>query len=159
MDRLLKLLQQDALTPPERIAEILDTDVDAVRRRIAEYEKDGVILGYKAVVNEEKLDRELVKAVIEVRVQPQREGGFDVIAQRISRFSEVTSVYLMSGGYDLLLFIEGRTLREVAAFVAETLATMPGVTSTATHFMLRTYKQEGVLMFDPEEDERIQVSP
>jgi DNA-binding Lrp family transcriptional regulator len=94
-----------------------------------------------------------------VKIQPEREGGFDRIASRIAKFDEVTSLFLMSGGYDLLIFVEGRSLREVAQFVAEKLATLQGVTSTATHFMLKTYKEQGVLMLDEEENERLKVSP
>jgi DNA-binding Lrp family transcriptional regulator len=158
-DRLLELLEENAMMPPERLAAALEITIDEVKERIAAYEEEGIILGYRAVINEDKLDLQHVKAVIEVRVQPEREGGFDRVAHRISRFPEVSSVFLMSGGYDLLLVIEGRTLREVATFVAETLATMPGVNSTATHFMLRTYKEQGVLMLDKDQGERLPVSP
>lgn len=158
-DRLLQLLGENAMTPPEGLAAALGTTVDEVRKRIAAYEAQGVILGYKAIINDDKLELQRVKAVIEVKIQPEREGGFDRVAQRIGRFPEVASVFLMSGAYDLLLFIEGRTLREVATFVAETLATMPGITSTATHFMLRTYKEQGVLMLEADHGERLQVSP
>ena len=158
-DRLLQLLEENAMTPPERLAAAMGTTVDEVKARIGAYEEQGIILGYKAIINDDKLDLQHVKAVIEVKIQPEREGGFDRIAHRISRFPEVTSVFLMSGAYDLLLFLEGRTLREVATFVAETLATMPGVTSTATHFMLRTYKEQGVLMMESDHGERLQVSP
>jgi DNA-binding Lrp family transcriptional regulator len=130
-----------------------------VERRIKQYEDDKVILGYKAVINDDKVDTDLVKAVIEVKVQPEREGGFDRIAKRIAKFDEVTSLFLMSGGYDLLIFVEGHNLREVAQFVAEKLATLEGVSSTATHFMLKTYKEQGVLMEGGEEFERLKVSP
>lgn len=138
---------------------MLDLDKQDVQRRIKQYEDDKIILGYKAVINDDKVDSDLVKAVIEVRIQPEREGGFDRIAKRIARFDEVTSLFLMSGGYDLLIFVEGHSLREVAQFVAEKLATLPGVNSTATHFMLRTYKEQGVLMDGGEEFERLKVSP
>ena len=111
------------------------------------------------VINDDKVDTDLVKAVIEVRIQPEREGGFDRIAKRIAKFDEVTSLFLMSGGYDLLIFVEGHNLREVAQFVAEKLATLAGVTSTATHFMLKTYKEQGVMMEGSEEYERLKVSP
>ena len=123
------------------------------------YEQDKIILGYKAVINDDKIDSDLVKAVIEVKVQPEREGGFDRIAKRIARFDEVTSLFLMSGGYDLLIFVEGRSLREVAQFVAEKLATLEGVTSTGTHFMLKTYKEQGVEMEGGEDFEPLKVSP
>jgi len=138
---------------------MLNLSAPEVARRIKQYETDKVILGYKAVIDDDKVDTDLVKAVIEVKVQPERDGGFDRIAKRIAKFDEVTSLFLMSGGYDLLIFVEGRNLREVAQFVAEKLATLAGVTSTATHFMLKTYKEQGVLMENGEEIERLKVSP
>lgn len=159
MDPLLKLLEEHALRTPEELAKMLDAEPSEIKRRIREYEKKKIILGYKAIINDDKVDTNLVKAVIEVRVQPEREGGFDRIASRIAKFDEVTSLFLMSGAYDLLIFVEGRSLREVAQFVAERLATLPGVTSTATHFMLRTYKEQGVLMSGEEAPERLKVSP
>ncbi len=159
MDELLKLLKENALESPENLARLLNTDAGDVKARIAEYEKAGVIRGYQAIVNEDQLDLNRVTAVIEVNVTPQREGGFNAVAQRISRFEEVQSVYLMSGRFDLLLFIEGKTLQEVAAFVSERLASMEGVTSTATHFMLKTYKRHGVLMENQDDYERLKVSP
>jgi DNA-binding Lrp family transcriptional regulator len=159
MDPLLKLLEEHALRRPEELAKMLDLKPAEVQRRIKQYEDDKVILGYKAVINDDKLDTNLVKAVIEVKVQPERDGGFDRIAKRIAKFDEVTSLFLMSGGYDLLIFVEGRSLREVAQFVAEKLATIAGVNSTGTHFMLKTYKEQGVLMEGGEEFERLKVSP
>ena len=159
MDPLLKLLEEHALRTPADLAKMLNLPVPEVARRIKQYEDDKVILGYKAVIDDDKVETDLVKAVIEVKVQPEREGGFDRIATRIAKFDEVTSLFLMSGGYDLLIFVEGRNLREVAQFVAEKLATLAGVTSTATHFMLKTYKEQGVLMENGEESERLQVSP
>ena len=122
MDELLKILQANATESYENIAKMLNTTVAKVNERIAKYEKSGVIRGYQAILNEDQLDLEKVTAVIEVKVTPQREGGFDTIAERIGRFPEVRSAYLMSGTYDLLLFVEGRTLREVAAFVSERLS-------------------------------------
>jgi DNA-binding Lrp family transcriptional regulator len=159
MDELLDILQTNALESRENIAKMLGVSSAEVNARIAEYEKSGVIRGYQAILNEDKLDLSKVTAVIEVKVTPQREGGFDTIAQRISRFSEVRSAYLMSGTYDLLLFVEGRTLREVAAFVSERLSPLEGVLSTSTHFMLKTYKRFGVLMHQEILDERLSVSP
>ena len=159
MNELLNLLKQNALETPENLARMLDISVEEVKSQISDFEKDGVIRAYQAVVNEEKLDASLVTTVIEVKVTPESEGGFDRIADRISRFPEVESVYLMSGGFDLLLFIKGRTMHEAAGFVSETLATMAGVTSTATHFMMKTYKQNGIVMHMGEGDERLKVSP
>ncbi len=159
MDELLKILQRNALESRANIATMLGVPVSEVEARIADYEKRGVIRGYQAILNEDELELEQVTAVIEVKVTPQREGGFDTIAQRISRFPEVSSAYLMSGTYDLLLFIQGRTLREVAAFVSERLSPLEGVLSTSTHFMLKTYKRLGVLMQQDKPDERLSVSP
>ena len=159
MDELLRILQGNALESHEHIARMLDLPQAEISRRIAEYEKTGVIRGYQAVLNEDKLELDKVTAVIEVKVTPQREGGFDTIAERISRFPEVTSAHLMSGTYDLLLFVEGRTLREVAGFVSERLAPLEGVVATSTHFMLKTYKRFGVLMHEGISDERLTVSP
>jgi DNA-binding Lrp family transcriptional regulator len=159
MDELLRILQSNALESPDNIARMLGVPAAEVTRRIAEYEKKGVIRGYQAILNEDQLDLDKVTAVIEVKVTPQREGGFDTIAERIGRFPEVSSAYLMSGTYDLLLFVEGRTLREVAAFVSERLSPLEGVLSTSTHFMLKTYKRLGVLMHQLGPDERLSVTP
>jgi len=159
MDELLKILQANATESRENIARMLNVPVAEVSRRIDEYEKSGVIRGYQAILNEDQLDLDTVTAVIEVKVTPQREGGFNRIAERISRFPEVRSAYLMSGTYDLLLFIEGRNLREVAAFVSERLSPLEGVLSTSTHFMLKTYKRLGVLMESSHAEERLSVAP
>ncbi|MEI7939171.1 MAG: Lrp/AsnC family transcriptional regulator [Verrucomicrobiota bacterium] len=159
MDELLKLIQSNALESHENLARMLGLAPAEVSRRIADYEKRGVIRGYQAILNEDQLDLGKVTAVIEVKVTPQREGGFDTIAERISRFPEVRSAHLMSGTYDLLLFVEGRTLRDVAAFVSERLSTLEGVLSTSTHFMLKTYKRFGVLMHQTTTDERLTVTP
>ncbi|HWH67792.1 MAG TPA: Lrp/AsnC family transcriptional regulator [Candidatus Sulfotelmatobacter sp.] len=159
MDELLKILQTNALESREDMARMLGISVAEVNARIADYEKRGVIRGYQAILNEDRLDLDKVTAVIEVKVSPQREGGFDTIAHRISRFPEVRSAYLMSGTYDLLLFVEGRSLREVAGFVSERLSTLEGVLSVSTHFMLKTYKRFGVLMHQESSDERLSVSP
>jgi DNA-binding Lrp family transcriptional regulator len=159
MDELLALLKKNALETPENLAKQLGLSAEEIRVRIAEYERRGVIRGYQAVVNEDQLDIRKVTAVIEVKVTPEREGGFNHVADRISKFPEVQSVYLMSGAFDLLLFVSGKDLREVAFFVSEKLATIKGVISTATHFMLKTYKHHGVLMEDGDEPERLKVSP
>lgn len=159
MDPLLTLLEEHALRSHDQLAKMLNLSPEEVQRRIKAYEDDKVILGYKAVINDDKLDTDLVKAVIEVKVQPEREGGFDRVAERIAKFDEVTSLFLMSGAYDLLIFVEGRSLRQVAQFVSEKLATLQGVNSTATHFMLKTFKEQGVMMEAPEHAERLKVSP
>lgn len=159
MDKLLKLLKKNALESPENLAQMLGVSQDEVKERIAGYEQAGVIRGYRAVVNEDQLDIEKVRAVIEVKITPERGGGYDRIARRISRFAQVDSLFLMSGTYDLLVFVVGRTLKEVALFVNEQLATIKGVLSTTTHFALKTYKDQGVLMKIEDDHERLQVSP
>ncbi len=159
MEEVLDILRKNARTSLEDLARMTRLTPAAVAEKIAEYEKKGTIRGYRALVNEDHLPSDRVMAVIEVKVQPEREGGFDRIAQRISAFEEVVNMYLMSGKYDLLLFVEGKTLRAVASFVSERLAPIAGVLSTGTHFMLKTYKQDGVLMDLVREDDRLQVSP
>lgn len=159
MDELLKILGANALESRENIARMLNVPPAEVAARIAAYEKQGVIRGYQAILNEDKLDLDTVTAVIEVKVTPQREGGFNTIAERISQFPEVRSAYLMSGTYDLLLFVDGKNLRTVAQFVSEKLSPLEGVLSTSTHFMLKTYKRLGVLMHQETSDERLSVAP
>lgn len=159
MDELLQLLKKNARESIRNLAEMLNLTEDEVRHRIADYEKKGVIRGYQAVVNEDELNLNRVRAVIEVRMKPERGGGYDRTANRISRFPEVDSLFLMSGGYDLLVFVQGTSLNEVAGFVNERLATLEGVLSTSTHFTLKTYKDQGVLMKTEELHERLKISP
>ena len=159
MNELLDILRKNARTSVEDMAKMTRLTPAEVAARIEEYEKSGIIRGYRTLVNEDRLPGERVTAVIEVKVQPEREGGFDRIARRISGFPEVVNMHLMSGKYDLLLFVEGKNLREVAQFVSERLATLDGVLSTGTHFMLKSYKQDGVLMDGEKVDDRLQVSP
>ncbi|HYT61537.1 MAG TPA: Lrp/AsnC family transcriptional regulator, partial [Haliangiales bacterium] len=146
MDQLLKLLRDNAALTSDQLAKMLNRPEAEVASRIKAYENDKVILGYRTILNEEKLGVDLVRAVIEVKITPERGGGFDRLAERIAKYTEVNSCYLMSGGYDLLVVVEGASLREVATFVSEKLATIQGVLSTATHFMLKPYKDQGVLM-------------
>lgn len=159
MDPLLKLLHANAALKPAQLAAMLNISETEVVSKIKEYEASEVILGYRTVLNEEKLNREIVRAVIEVKITPERGGGFDRLAERIAKYSEVESCYLMSGGYDLLVIVQGANLREVATFVSEKLATIQGVISTATHFMLKPYKQQGVLMKREVNEERLAVTP
>ncbi len=159
MDRLLSLIQHDALASRADLAAQLDTTVEDVEKRIAAFEADGVIIGYQTIIDPEKLEEQFVTAVIEVKITPEREGGFDRMAERIGKFREVRSCYLMSGGYDLLIFVEGKSLREVASFVSEKLSPLGGVISTATHFRLKAYKENGVLLAGGEKVERLAVSP
>ena len=159
MDALLKLLEENALATPEVLAAQLKMSVEEVRREIKQLERDRVILAYTAVVDDDRAKRIKVKAVIEVKITPEREGGFDRIAHRIAQYREVDTCFLMSGGFDLLVFVEGNTLQEVAGFVSEKLSSLPGVLSTATHFNLKTYKDQGVLRQAVKHEERLAVSP
>jgi DNA-binding Lrp family transcriptional regulator len=159
MDELLRILRKNALETPKNLSRMLKMPESKVKSKIRKYEAEGIIKGYQALVNEDRLDIENVSAVIEVKITPEREGGFDKVATRIAKFSEVESMFLMSGGFDLLVFVKGRNLKEVAGFVSEKLSTIAGVLSTATHFQLKTYKDHGVLMFTEKEDERLKVSP
>jgi DNA-binding Lrp family transcriptional regulator len=159
MDALLRLLEENALATPELLAAELKLTETEVRQLIKKLEEEGVILAYKAIVDDERAKRIAVKAVIEVRITPEREGGFDRLAHRISQYREVQSCFLMSGGYDLLVFVEGGNLGEVAGFVSEKLAALPGVISTSTHFNLKTYKIQGVLREAVHHVERLAVSP
>lgn len=160
MDALVDLLKQNARESDATLAKMLNTSVEDVRARIGALEASGVIRAYQAVVNTDIIaDHNDVCAVIELRVHPEREGGFDRIAQRIGGFPQVVSMFLMSGGFDLLLFVTGKNLQEVAGFVSGKLASIDGVVSTATHFMLKTYKDQGVLMTGEEDDQRLQICP
>jgi len=138
---------------------MLDFSEEEVSRKIRSYEEAGVILGYRTILDEEKLGVDVVRAVIEVKITPERGGGFDRLAERIAKYAEVRSCYLMSGSYDLLVVVEGNTLRELASFVSEKLATIQGVLSTATHFMLKPYKEQGVLMVHDRSEDRLPVTP
>ncbi|MCX8154898.1 MAG: Lrp/AsnC family transcriptional regulator [Verrucomicrobiae bacterium] len=159
MEMILKLLRDNATLQPAQLAAMLNLSEEEVRARIKAAEEQQLILGTHAVLNEEKLGVEMVRAVIEVKITPERGGGFDRLAERIAKYDEVRSCYLMSGGYDLLVVVEGDNLREVAAFVSEKLATIQGVLSTATHFMLKPYKVEGILMHREENNGRLPVTP
>jgi DNA-binding Lrp family transcriptional regulator len=159
MDDLLKILIQNAREPVEQIAKMLNTTPEDVEAKISDFERKGVIRGYQAIVHKDRIDSDRVTAVIEVKVTPQRKDGFDHIARRIAAFDEVHTLYLVSGTFDLLLFVEGDTLQEVASFVSEKLAPLDGVTSTCSHFMLKTFKYRGLMMEPHEDYERLKVSP
>lgn len=156
---ILEILESDARLEAEDIAVMVGMEREEVRRTIKELEKNKIILKYMTLVNWEKAGDEKVMAMIEVRVAPQRDVGYDAVAERICRFPEVRSVRLVSGAYDLAVFIEGKSMREISNFVATKLATIEGVLSTATHFILKTYKQDGVMFEDSEKDRRLAVSP
>ena len=154
MDKILKALEDNAKLTPEQLAVMFNKEQGDIKELIKKYEADGVILGYKAMIDWDKTDREYVTALIEVKITPQRDRGFDRVAERIYNYPEVQSLYLMSGGYDLCLVIEGKTMKEVAYFVAQKLAPIEYVISTATHFVLRKYKDKGVIYGAEEVDER-----
>ena len=154
---ILAILQEDGRYTPAKIAVMLDKSEEEVASAIAALEARGVIVKYTAIVNDERLSDDIVQALIEVKVSPQKTSGFDAIAEEIYRFDEVKSCYLMSGGYDLAVFIEGKNLREVARFVSERLSTLDEVQSTATHFILKKYKIEGTIT-DTEDEYRIRIS-
>lgn len=151
MDDILRILEQDARTPPERIAEMTGRSVDDVREAIAKAERDGIILSYRSQVNWDALGRGDVHAIIEVRVAPQREVGFDSVAARIARFPEVRSMHLVSGDYDLAVQVTGESIYAISNFVASKLAVLDAVQGTVTHFILKRYKEDGSL-FDTEDD-------
>ena len=152
MKKLLQLLEDDCTLNHAQLASMTGMTEAEVAAAIAKYEADHVILGYKAIVDWDRTERESVTALIEVKVTPQRGAGFDRVAERIYQYDEVESMYLMSGSFDLTVIISGRTLREVAQFVGERLAPIQGVTGTATHFILKKYKEKH-LVFRPQEPE------
>lgn len=160
MDEILEILKNDARVKPEEIAKMIKKDATTVKKIIKNYEKDGVILKYKTVINDEVLHKKsnLVRALIEVNIVPQKDFGFDKIAERIYSFTEVKSCYLLSGTYDLLLVVEGENIHTVSSFVAEKLSCMENVHGTATHFLLKKYKEDGVILKHKEENKRIAIS-
>jgi DNA-binding Lrp family transcriptional regulator len=160
MNPVIKLLLEGGSLSTSQMAQVLNLSEAEVQRQIDLLKKDRVLLGWRPVLNLSHEDAGIVRAVIEVRITPERGGGFNRHAERISRFEEVESCFLMSGGYDLLVFVSGSSLQRVAAFVSEKLSTVEGVLSTATHFMLRSYKEQGFLMDVPaEENNRLKVAP
>jgi len=159
IDPLLQLLRRSGRHSAAELAERLSSTEEKVLEQIAAWEKDGTIAGYQAVVDPEAAGDEDVSAFIEVKMTPERGGGFDRLAKRISGFDQVVSCYLLSGGYDLLLVVEGKDLMEVARFVSGKLSSMAGVLSTATHFRLKTYKENGFAFNGIEDPERLPVTP
>ena len=160
MSSLISLLFETGDPRPENLAKILGKDKSEVERELEELQENKTLLGWVPILNPDKADLGKVRAVIEVKISPEREGGFDRIALRISRFEEVDSCYLMSGGYDLLVFVSGTNLNSVAAFISERLATIEGVLSTATHFLLRPYKEQNhMLVQEVANEEKPAVSP
>lgn len=156
---IIDILSENARISTAEIAVRVGVDEANVEKIIKELEDKNIIKGYKAILNEEALHDNYVRALIEVKVTPQRDGGFDRVAKRISRFPEVTDLYLVSGDYDLRLEVKGNSLQEVAAFVSGKLATLEGIISTATVFLLKKYKESGKIMDNEEEYERLKISP
>ena len=154
---ILNILADDARMSAKKIAAMLSIEEEQVKETIAAMEKSGLLVKYTAIVNSEKADDSLVEALIEVKVSPKKKEGFDGIAKQIAAFPEVKAVYLMSGAYDLAVFIEDETLQKVARFVSERISTFDGVISTATHFILKKYKIEGVLTEKEDADYRLSV--
>ncbi|MBQ5951436.1 MAG: Lrp/AsnC family transcriptional regulator [Lachnospiraceae bacterium] len=157
-EKILELLERDSRVSTAEAAILLGEPEEAVQKEIRAMEEEGVICGYHALINWEKVAEEKVIALIEVRVTPQRDMGFDNIAERIYQYEEVKSVYLMSGAYDFTVIVEGKTMKNVAQFVSSKLATIDGVLSTATHFIMKQYKEDGTVMAPREKDERIPVT-
>ena len=157
--QILEIMQEDCRVSVEKMATMTGESMEHVAEAIEHLEKTHVILRYAPTINWDRTDRERVEAMIEVRVTPQRDMGFDAVARRIYRFEEVRSVYLMSGGYDLLVLVQAPTLKELALFVSEKLSTLEMVTGTATSFVLKRYKEEGVIFEDEKRDGRLVVSP
>ncbi len=160
MKPIVKLLLEGGSLSTAQMAEVLNLSVVEVEQQLTDLKAQKLLLGFRPVLNLTREDSGVVRAVIEVRITPERGGGFNRLAERISRFDEVESCFLMSGGYDLLVFVNGASLQKVAAFVSEKLSTLEGVLSTATHFMLRSYKEQGFLLeVKTEEAERLKVAP
>ncbi len=154
MDKLLEILEDNANLSYAQIAVMLDKEEGEIKDIIKKYEKDGVIVGYKTLIDWDKTDREYATALIEVKVVPQRDKGFDKVAEKIYRYPEVQSLYLMSGAYDFCVILEGKTMKEVAYFVAQKLSSLESVTGTATHFVLKKYKNNGAVYASDEVDPR-----
>jgi len=159
MEEILKILEKDARIKPEQVAVMTGLPLAEVEEYIRKAEQERTILRYKTVVNWQKLGDEQVLALIEVRVTPQRDVGFDAIAERIYRFPEARTVYLVSGTYDLAVLVAGRTMQEVAAFVSEKLASLDSVQGTVTHFLLKRYKEDGEIFVEQEGIQRLPVTP
>lgn len=160
MDEILEILEKEARSTPEDIAKMLKKNPKEVKDAIKKYEKEGVILKYKAVINKDLVSDEgsRLRALIEVNIVPQKDVGFDKIAERIYSFPEVSSCYLISGTYDLLLVVEGKNIHTVSSFVAEKLSCLENVRGTTTHFLLKKYKEDGVILKHKEENKRIAIS-
>ncbi|MBF0385555.1 MAG: Lrp/AsnC family transcriptional regulator [Candidatus Omnitrophica bacterium] len=160
MDEILEILSKDARITPEEIARLTKKDANDVKKAIKSYEKDGTIVKYKAIVNQDMIkdSKEWVRALIEVSITPQKDVGFENIAERIYNFPEVSSCYLVSGTYDLLVVVEGDSLHTVSSFISSKLAPMQNVRSTATHFLLKKYKEDGHIFKKSPQGKRLNIS-
>lgn len=158
MDKLLSLLEENSRLTNEQLATMLNTTEKDVAQKIQAYEKAGIIKGFTAIIDREKIDKEYVLAIIELSVTPKKDYGFEEIAKTIAEYEEVESVYLMSGTYDLAVFVNGKTFKDIALFVAKRLSTLDSVVSTATHFLLSKYKEKGFILSGDEVDERRVIS-
>ena len=158
-EKILAVIEKNSRIDLKDLAALLGEDEAAVAKEIEEMEKENIICGYHTMINWDNTDEEKVVALIEVKVTPQRGMGFDTIAERIYQYSEVTSVYLMSGAYDFMVIVEGKTMQEVARFVTEKLGPMNSVLSSATHFVMKKYKEHGTVMCEKPEDERMLITP
>ena len=160
MKEIFEILEQNARATPEQISTMVDKPVSEVEKIIKQAEKDGTILKYKAIINWSKLDKEDIQALIEVRVTPQRDVGFDAIAERIYQFPEVYSAYVVSGTYDLAILVKGKNMHEISSFVTEKLAPLERVQSTVTHFLLKRYKENGeIFHLSKEINRRLPITP
>lgn len=157
MKEILEILEKDARATPQQISSMTDIPLEEVKRVIKKAEEERTIVKYKTIVNWQRMGEEQVWALIEVRLQPQREVGFDAIAERIYRFPQVRSAYLVSGTYDLAVLVMGKTMEEVATFVAQKLAPLEGVQGTVTHFLLKRYKEDGEILDGKEEVKRLPI--
>ncbi len=152
MNEVLHMILEGEKLSTRQLQSLLDFNDQQIVEEVAKLQQEGILLGWRPIVDSEKLDSQLVRAVIEIKIRPEREGGFDRLALRISRFDEVESCYLMSGAYDLLAVVTGNSLHQVASFISERLSSIDGVLSTATHFMLRAYKEQGFQLITTDTD-------
>lgn len=160
MKEIFEILEQNARATPEQISTMVNKPASKVEKIIKQAERDGTILKYKAIINWSKLDKEDIQALIEIRVTPQRDVGFDAIAERIYQFPEVHSAYVVSGTYDLAILVKGKNMHEISSFVTEKLAPLERVQSTVTHFLLKRYKENGEIFYLPKEiNRRLPITP
>ena len=159
MRELLEILESNARVSTAELASMLHRTEDDIKEQIALLEQEKIILSYNTLINWERYGEESVTAIIEINLTPQREVGFDALAERICRFDEVQSVYLMSGNFDLLVIVQGKSLKEISNFVATRLSTIEGVTQTRSHFLLKEYKKDGIILENEEQDRRLVIVP